>query len=251
MVLNHKLLRISSRDRDNKDNSSTNDFSITLNNIESIHNLKSVIVKHITFTNAFYNINSKNNTFTYKIAGVPTSVSIAVGNYNSSSLITALDTALAAVGSGTTINTTTAKFTFTTTTNIEYLDISENPMAEILGIERGGGSGGDVASFTPSGVVSLEGLRNLYIRSSNLSFGNLVNSNQNINHDVISIVPITVPFGGIQQYISNHTEIDDIDSLSQSSGKNIQKLNIKLTDYDGDLLDLNGAHITLVLKVYY
>jgi hypothetical protein len=247
MSLQHRLLRISSRDRD-KTSDPTHDFTINLNNIDGVHNLKSVIVKHVSFENVFYNIDENNRTFTYNIASSPTSVQIPIGQYNSTTFMTALDLAATGVGLVTSLDALTSKFSFTSTTNIEFLAIASNPMAEVLGIEADSGS--DAGTYSATGVVSLQGIRNVYIRSSSLSFGNLVNSNEGVNHDCIAVVPITGAYGSIINYITQHDNIDDVDSDS-SSGKNIQKIGIKLTDYAGNLLDLHSHHITIVLKVYY
>lgn len=249
MTLKHKLLRISSRDRNNLANTTSSDFTITLDNIDSAHDLKSVVVKHISFTNTIYNITSKNNTLTYNIASSPTSVSIAVGQYTATQFKTALEAVASGIVLVMTLDPITYKYTLATTTAIEWLPIDNNPMAEILGISTGSGS--DVTSHVCASTVNLSGIQNLFVRCSNLSFTNLVSSRANINSDVLAIIPITSEFGFNEQYISSHSEIDDVDSLSLHSGKNIQKMNIKLTDDDGDIVDMNGSDIILVLKVYY
>jgi hypothetical protein len=223
---------------------------ITLNNIDSAHDLKSVIVKHISFTNTVYNVTSKNNTLTVKIdATTYSSVTITPGQYNSTQFKTALEAAATEFDLVMTLDSLTYKYTLATTTPVEWLTIDENPMAQVLGISVG--SGALTTSHTCASVLNLSGIQNLFVRCSNLSFTNLVSSRTNVNSDVLCIVPITSAFGANEQYISSHSEIDDVDSLSTHSGKNIQKMGIKLTDDDGDVVDLNGSDITMILKVYF
>ena len=55
MLNTHKLLRISSRDRDNLSDSTSN-FYVNVNNVKSLQTSKAVIVKQITLPNTMYNI---------------------------------------------------------------------------------------------------------------------------------------------------------------------------------------------------
>jgi len=252
-MIKHKLLQISSRDRDLAASASTSDFIVTLNNSEGLQACKSVVVKAITLPNVFYNISSLdgNDKFTYAIAGVPTTITIPEGQYTITTLLSALEASASAIGLNATFDGLNYKVSFTTTTAIEFLDLSQgNGMAEVLGIEINGGSGGDVLSFAATGIVSLEGVRNVYVESSILGESNLIRSN-NTTSSMLAVVPITVPFGATEHYISQHSEIDDVDAVSKRYGKNIQKIDIKLRDHDGHVLSLAGHHVTLIIKIYY
>lgn len=252
-MLQHKLFQVSSRDRDLKTSSSTSDFVIQFNNAEHLQMIKSVVVKQVSFPNVFYNISSLdgNNTFTYAIAGAPTSVTIPEGQYTVTTFIAALDTAAAAIGLTTTHNTLTNKLSFVTTTAIEWLDLEDgNAMAEVLGITAGGGSGIDTLTYSAPGLPSLEGVRNVYIESPQLGESNFLRSNGTLTN-ILCCVPVTVDHLGINHYSSPHSEIDDVESLSRRHGKNISQVNIRVLDHDGHVLNLQGHHITLILKVYY
>ena len=248
MTTRHKLLRISSRDRDNLSDS-TSDFFVNVNNIKHLQIARSVIVKQITLPNTMYNIDENNRTFTYNIASSPTSVQIAVGQYTTTTMITALQTAAAAVGLAIVQNAITQKLEFTNTTNIEYLDISGSPMAEVLGIEYGQGSGGDVASFNATGLPDLTGVKNVFVESRSLGEDNLIQTNAK-TQNIIAVVPITVAFGATEQYLSQHALIDDVDSDAHG-GHNKQKIDICLKDVSNNTIDLNGHHVEIILKVYY
>lgn len=244
----HKLLRISSRDRDNLSDN-TSQFYVNVNNVKPLQIARSVIVKQITLPHTMYNIDENNRSFTYNIASSPTTVQIAVGQYTTTTLITALQTAASAVGLAITQNATTQKLEFTNTTNIEYLDISENPMAEVLGIEYGQGSGSDVASFNATGLPDLTGVSNVFVESQALGEDNLIQTNSK-TQNIIAIVPLTVAWGSYEHYLTQHAEIDDNDSEAHG-GKNKGRIDITLKDDKGNVIDLNGHHVELILKLYY
>ena len=252
-MLQHKLLQISSRDRVIGLSNSTSDFTVNMNNIDGLQKVKSVVLKHATIPNVFYNISSLdgNNVFTYNIAGTPGSFTVPEGQYSVADFLVALDLAGVAIGLVSTFDTVTSKLSFTTTTNIEWLDLNDgNAMAEVLGIKYGTGSGADVGSYAAQGMVGLEGVRNVYIESVQLGEANLLRSN-NTTTSTLAVVPITVPFLGIEHYTSQHADIDDVDSVSRRYGKNIQSVSIKLLDHDGHVLDLQGHHFSMVVKIYF
>ena len=248
MALRHKLLRISSRDRDVKTDA-TSSFFVSLNNIKELQTTRSVIVKQVSIPNTMYNITDDNRTFTYNIATVSSSFATAAGQYNTTQLITALQTAGLALGLAITQNPITSKLSFATTTNIEYLDLTENSMAEVLGIEYGTGSGVDVGTYSATGLLDLGGIKNIYIESRELGEENLIRSNgKTIN--IIAVVPLTVAYGATEQYLSQHSSIDDVDNRTHG-GRNHQRINIVLKDSADNIIDLNGHHVEMVLKVYY
>lgn len=248
MLNTHKLLRISSRDRDNLSDSTSN-FYVNVNNVKSLQTSKAVIVKQITLPNTMYNIDENNRSFTYSIGLSPTTIQIDVGQYNIDSLIIALQSAGINIGLEITQNERSKKLQFTTTTPIQYLDISFNPMAEVLGIDFGKGTDSDVNSFDATALPNLAGIKNVFIESQALGEDNLIQSNSKIKN-IIAIIPITTIFGGYEQYLTPHAEIDDNDNKAHG-GHNKQTIDITLRDSRNNIIDLNGHHIEIVLKIYY
>lgn len=247
MVLLHKLLKISSKDMDLAGSTSTSDFVVNLNTQEGIQGVKSAIVKQVSIMNTFYNINDSNNTLTYNIASSPSAISISNGQYNITTLISALETAATGIGLTITQNTITGILALATTTAVEWLPLSQgNAMAEVLGILEGSGS--DVTNYIPKGLPNLSGIDNVFIQSKTLGENNLIGTNEG---SILAVIPITTAFGVVTHYVSNHAEIDDIDSSSIQHGKNSQKIDIKLLDGRGNPIDLMGTHITIILKIYY
>lgn len=246
MSIHHKLLHISSKDKKTGTNS---DFTVNMSNHLYMTSVKSVVVKQISFPNVFYNVRDSNRSFTYKIATVPTTVQIPEGQYSISSFITALQTA---VGLGLTIvlDPITNKFDFTTTTAIEYIsDVTVNEMSEILGILVN--SAGDVLSYSSTGLPHLEGFRNILLTSRTIAANNLVSSDLKLNN-AIEVVPVDAGFGGQVHYLSQHSDIDDFDSLSSRHGVPMTEIDIKLVDQDsGEIVDLQNHDVDIILKMYY
>ena len=90
---------------------------------------KNIINTFITVSNAqipvsFYTITSINNTITYIDLGVTNSFSIPIGNYNSTSLISALLTGFGSIITSITINKLNGKLTFLFNTNTVLQAIS-------------------------------------------------------------------------------------------------------------------------------
>lgn len=247
-AIRHKLLHISSKD---KQQGTNEDFSLNLSNHYWLQSVKGVIVKQITVTNVFYNVDSTNYSFTYEIAGVPSTVTVAAGQYTITQLLSALDTAMVAdgvVGFSSSLNAITQRVDFSSTTAIEYL-YAGNDMAEILGITTGNGS--DVTSFSAQAAPKLDGVTNLAIASNTLGENNYLSSDQKIQ-DVIAIVPVTGPYGDVIHYQSQEAELDSWDALSFRQGKNISQIDVRVFDKDKNtLVDLTNHDIDILLKVYY
>ena len=244
----HKLLHISSRDKATGTNSN---FTVNLSRFFYLSAVKSVVLKQLTVENVFYNINASNNIFTYNIASSPSSVNLPSGQYTIAEFMSALQALLITdgiVGCAITQNSVTKKIEINSTTAFEML-FDTNIMANVLGIESDAGS--DTTTNFPTGLPALEGVRNIAI-GSNVIGENNFNSTDTAIQDIFAIIPVTESFGEIIQYVSQHSEIDDVDSSSRHLGKNITHIDIKLTNKDNNLeLDLQNHNVDILLKVYY
>lgn len=246
--MNHKLLHLHSLHKD-QSSESNSDFRVNFTNYDFMQHVKSVVVKQISFPHIFYNIDESNRTFTYKIASVPTSVQIPIGQYTVAELITALQGAAALVGLTIIQSSVTRKLSFTTTTDIQYLPIAENDMADVLGLTTG--TVGDVSNYTALGFTDLRGIKNVKVVSEALGTLNLITSESKLEN-VLAVIPITQEFAAMEYYVSTHTEIDDFDTISQKHGKNVQIIDIKLVDLETNrVIDLANHHVDIVLKIYY
>lgn len=246
----HKVLHISSKDRQT---GSPSNFTLNLSQNYWLQAVKSIVVKQVTIPHVFYNITTDNNVFTYQIGGVPSSVAVLPGQYNITALLDALSTLMVAagvVGWNGVVDATSNRIVFSSTTAIEYLSLSDgNDMATILGITQTNGS--DVTTFTAQAIPRLYGVRNIVISSSALGENNYLASDQKIQ-DVIAVIPVVEAFGDMIHYVSQHSEIDDYDTLSKRNGKNISQIDIRVIDADtNQTLDLTNHDVDIICKVYY
>lgn len=250
----HKLLRISSQDRADKNNS-TSDFNVTINNKVELQQIKKIVVKQVSIPNTAYNINAGNNTFSYSIGNfvLVNSVTVPVGQYTLDLLITALITAVGAhplspLVMTITQDSLTKKLAWTSDISIKWYNADDaSPLGEVMGITTS--TSVDSDTHTSAGLPALEGHNTLYVESTNLARENLIRTNGH-SSNVLCVVPITVEWGGIEHYLSPHAELDDIISTS-SAGNNKQDIDIKIVSRDGTVIDLNGHHVTVILKMYY
>lgn len=246
----HNLLRISSKDRDPALSRSPSDFTISFGNSPGVQSVKRVVVKQISIPNTVYNINPNNNQFQYKTATSITIVTVPVGQYSISQFKTAFESALSGVGMTIDLNNITKKYEFATTTPIEYLSLAEgNLMGDVLGIQTG--SGADVGTFSANGLPNLSGLNEVYIQSNKLADNSNMISSANQATPVIACVPLTSEFGGYTHYLSSHDILDEVQYASQRLGKNLQQIDIKIVDRDGNIVDLHGLEFEMVLKMFY
>jgi hypothetical protein len=248
------LLRISSLNKKPESDSNT-DFKSNFGNGDVVQVCNKIVVKSIDIPNVFYNLRddpySAKTSFTYKIAGVPTTITLPEGQYTDTQLIDALkaNTTLSALGFDVTISPITYKLTFTTTTAIQYLNLeSGNGMAPVLGILED--SVGDVLSYTATGLMDLSGVQEIYITSPELSDGSSLVTNGGQTFSVLAHIPMTVNFNEIEHWRAFETNLEEILYPSYDSGKSIRDVSIQVRDRHGDILDLHGLHITIILKAY-
>lgn len=256
-----KLLHINSKDRDSLLDTTSNSFSVTISNHTLVSNANSLSLKSVQFMNTFYNINANNNTFYFHVAVPATSanelsIQLPIGQYTLATLITAFNAAMLAdhtIITTLTENTLTRVLDWTSDTGIvirqtraELVRV-DNPMFEVLGIRGDGNT--LITAYTSPAVYDVSGLKSLYIHSKSLAGGSCVTS-RGSGHliSLLAIIPINVPFGGIQNY--NDREENDRHFYSNFTSNNLTFVDIELRDEDHNLVDLNGHDISLTCKIY-
>jgi hypothetical protein len=101
----------------------------------------------------------------------------------------------------------------------------------------------DVNEYTTK-YINLYPIKNFYLRSSSLSSGDTISMKQ--DNDIIKKIPVNVPYNGV--IINNAFIFNDYISVSK---KTISALDFKLTDAYGNVVDLQGSHIsfTIILSI--
>ena len=248
--LRSKLIRVNSKERDPLLSTSSSKFVIKYDaNDPTLSKIHSIALKSASIPNSEYNVTLANNSFTFSTGGVSSTIPLLIGNYTIATLITALVTSAQgiAVGMGITINTVTGKLEFTFTTPSRLLTDDEgNKLAITTGILKG--SLIDVPVFEVVGLPNLIGLENIYIACTELSGGDYFIDAALGQLNVFAHIPVSVPFGQIQQYLTADQMSDTIKFVAD---RNLDYLSIALYDDRGLVIDLQGLEWSMHLKIYY
>jgi hypothetical protein len=259
-----RIVRISNIHSINPDDTMTN-FTVNLNRMTETNNIVRVVFKSAEFPNNSYNIFTsgvfKNNVFNFRIA-LDTTYTYTVtqeGYYTTQQLIDLiLPSIQTAVDAFDPTNIVTMNVNLYSK-KIEYY-VSKNTVAlEFPGTLGFGGLnialGNTEDIFVVSGalpkqsakVPDLYGLTNVYIHSTTLAEGNVVDGDVE-NHDIIGNVPVKVEFGKMVYYDASDGELE---SINYESLRNYDNINITLRDLETNIIELNGGTTIVTLKVYY
>ena len=253
--MNHNLCKITSFNKVGA-NDTNDDFSVNFENHRSLHQIVKIIVKSVDIPNVFYNINSfgysldnlGNNTYRWiDNASITQTVVLPVGQYTIAEFITALNLLLPDHSYA--LDPVSKKMVGTAGATITYLDRSDgNLMATALGIKTS--SPAPELVHTAQNLPQLEGIESVYILSNTAGQSNLLSPNSN-TFPLLIHIPLTVPFGAIEHYVSPQDKLDSITYPNYSNGISFRKLDIKVVDKYGHRLDLAGHDINIILKIYH
>ena len=244
----NKLLRINSKER-NQSSISSSDFTVSYPNVQVLQKVVSVILKHCSFPNVFYNITDANNTFEYETStsGV-VSITVPPGYYS----LAALKTYMLPFLSGFVFNQNveTLKLTFSesvpTGSQIKIYVSATSILPTLLGFTA---TAGLATTLTAPNVPQLQGVSHVFVASRVLSKGNnFLDANKRQELPIFAMIPILVPYGSIQHYETNHEILDVVNFESEAD---LQNIDIKLFDGKGNALNFHGSEINIILKIYY
>jgi len=190
---------------------------------------------------SFYNCDDFNNKLSFIQNSITYNVLIPQGNYNVNTLITALKT-LMGVNFNIIYNSLDNTYTFTNTV-YEFSLLSSSSCFEMLGFKTGITITSVSKTLKSKLSINLFTIRNIYVSSNNFILNNLNNSTPN-NSSILCSVPIQSSSGSIITYSNIFNVYNEVHNVS-----NLTLLHIKLTDQDGDILDLNGCHFSLTLQL--
>jgi hypothetical protein len=226
-------------------NNKTSDCVFYLPNIDikKYKNIK-ISVNTAQIPYSFYNVNSTNDKLVYNFISIGISNTIYLNhqNYNVNSLKTEL---LSHLGNDFSITYSNSKnkFTFTHSTYDFEFEAFSNCF-ELLGFddETDNSSSGRVLESTNS--VNLFTIRNIYITSDNFILNN-INSYTPKQSNILCSIPISSMMNSIISYSNIHNIDSEINHVN-----NLSHLHIKLTDQDGDIIELNKCHWSMTLILY-
>ena len=232
-------------------NNSSSDCNFTLPNIE----VQDGYYIHLSIINcvipySFYNIDKTNNGLFYQeiqvdangnqTGTINTTLYFNSGNYNAIQLATYLTQNLPRTT--VTYNTINGKYTFVNTTYNFIIRAQFCTCLNILGC-----STNDLYNTSVLKSLTCYSPANLSPRqcicvSSNLTTGN-INNQLDGNRSIICSIPIlSTPYSIINYTSSNNSKFNLYSSF-------FNFINLKLTDQNGVLIDLNNQHWTIILQL--
>lgn len=258
-----RLLRISNIHSVNTTDTIT-DFTVNLNRMTETNNIIRAVVKSVSFPNNAYNIYTsgpqKNNVFNYDLSGVgPYSITIEQsGFYTTQQLINIIRPQIQAdVDIIDPTNILTMEIG-DYSKKIQYSLTKVTAQLVIPGIQGDGGLN-SILGITSNVIVNqlgvtvsqqvpnLYGLTNVYLHSTTIGEGNLVDGDVE-NHDIVSEIPINAGYGQMVYYESQDDELDAVNYLSF---RNYDNIKLTLRDLRDNIIELNGGDFVVVLKIYY
>ena len=252
MITDCKIVSLNSEDGIKENGTFLSKMKFDLPNLINPNN--NVIYRQISLLNAqlpfsFYNVNYIYNKLVLTIGVSVYTITIPVGNYNSTNLFSTLTAAILAATTQTinfTISNITGYITMTSTANFSISAAST--MNKILGfLENTTYSStlvGSTYTLTSPFPLNLLGTKKLQIRSTQLSMNNYSSNNGGLNTLLITIPVNASPFGMI-----DYTSVSN--SLISFSNSNLDELDIQISDAeDNNLINFNNQHWTLTFAIY-
>lgn len=226
-----------------------------------LQNVAQISVLEVILPTSYYVFNSGNNTFQLTIAGNTYTVTIPVGNYDTSTLPSALATALGSAYGAVTWTVTYSTLlnklvvsnsgptAFDLTFGSGTTDIGATNPRLWLGYNGGINSfNGTVAGGTAPNVVNLSGWNFVYVNSSKI--GNIIDAyvadgriyNGNIQ-PIMARATVNANTNAVSFYVDPSPEkMWNLEDLY-----NLQEIDIYITTPQGQLIDFNG--LTFAVKI--
>jgi hypothetical protein len=247
-----KLVTISSDDKDS-DSVSNSNFWISLKENYYTQNISRILIKEATVPNCFYNLSNgvgngkQNNTLGYFDGPVQQSFEIKQGQYNIDQFITALISGFLSNGTTVTIvqDELTQKLIFTFDNLITIF--ADSSMASVLGIT----SNLRCLPATPTYSYyppDLSGINAVNIHSSILAESNGIDGNSGLINLLERVSLHDIPYGSFGYKQNNDS---DLAMVSYAQPKNLQRIDIRLRDTQGNILDIGTKKMSIVIKVYF
>ena len=196
---------------------------------------------------SFYNIDTFNNVFNYRVASVNYSITVPPGSYNYNSLISQLTT-LFAVNSHTftfTLNRNSNILTMTLTSPFTWNSIDASSIYYILGFDSNTSYTIVANTITFPNLFNLIGIKNLKVSSSKISLDSYDSKNTSTTN-LLSTISVSVPNFNLIIY-------SNLDSLYSHCRSNyISTIDIQIKDDLDNFVNFNRVawNITLNLILY-
>jgi hypothetical protein len=246
-----KLITISSDDKD-ADSNSNSDFYVSLKERFYTQQIQRIMIKEATVPNCFYNLsdgvnNGKENNVLNFFIIAPISFIITPGQYNIDQFITALIAGFLSVGIVVLITqddlTQKLIFTFTNDTVLE----AKSSIAPVLGLTS------DVLCLanvptSPQFPPDLSGINAVNIHSTSLGEAHGIDANTGLISLVERVSLHDIPYGSFGYKQNNDSELA---TIFYEQPRNLNRIDIRLRDTQGKILNIGTKKMSLVIKVYF
>lgn len=196
-----------------------------------------IIQRQITLSNAqlpvsFYIVNYTNNVFIIKnnTSGISYTITIPIGNYNSTnfiSIVTSLILSVASITMTISIDSTTGRLSFSSSVNFSFMSsLSTCTANQLFGFSNSSNLVSSLSGTykaTAPYPLNLLGIKQLQVKSSYISATNF-SSNSNGQDCLLATIPVNVGAWGMITFDS-------------STGNNITFSNVTLDDFDIQIVD--------------
>jgi hypothetical protein len=247
-----KLITISSDDKD-ADSNSNSDFYVSLKEKFYTQQIQRIMIKEATVPNCFYNLSDgvnngkQNNVLNYFDINNPLTFTIAPAQYNIDQYITALIAGFLSNGVIVLITqddlTQKLVFTFTNDTTLD----AKSLMAPVIGMTN---------SFTclagvptsPQFPPDLSGINAVNIHSTAIGEAHGIDANTGLISLVERVSLHDIPFGSFGYKQNNDS---DLATIYFEQPRNLNRIDIRLRDTQGKILNIGTKKMSLVVKVYF
>ena len=240
IIMNTTIFNIDSRYRNSTSFPTSTNFEYDLASVGNFNmkNVTQLKLSSIELPNTSYVFSSAKGNITFKVDSV--TYTITAGNYNTTDLNTEL-TNLSISGVTFTIDSNSGKYTITTSSS-KVFDFSNTTDYGTLGNFLGFTSD----TYTIDGTQEAENIPNVIGENSYFlkinDYGNITNNGKNYMMKVIVTSPLfEASFDSRQRYVTKTYQF--------SQPTNLTKLEIRLDDYLGNIVDLNGLNFSFTLEV--
>lgn len=243
MSIASTFLIINSKNR-TVDSKSSSDFQYYIGQPIEV---QSIVLKSASIPNTAYNITVKNNVMQVNINGTLRTITLTPGQYNVNQIISILEQEFLVYGSvlNITQNPYTSRLIFTSDVVIQFIP-NTNSLSTTLGWVY------DSTVFPGLSVTftyppKLQGLLNFYILSKTLGIGSNGRFAQGLQDAYLASVPNLAPWSSNNLY---EPQLIETSMNSYRTSINSQFIDIAIVDANLEPVDLNGADIELIFKLY-
>jgi len=241
-ILDTLQLYLNSNSADIYNNNSNCDVEFQLPLIEANSQCYiNISVQNVSIPHSFYNCNSSNNILRYNLNELPSEIQTIVipgGNYNVNTFKSYLSSVM--TGFTLTYNSTTNKYNFYHNSS-DFTILSSSTCLALLGFKNNISLSSSSRNLNSTICCDFTTTKSILLCSSFPSSN--ISKSINSDNNVISSFPVDVlPFGLLTYSNHNNYRFNTYANILSS-------ISLRLTDQNGDLLDLNGCDWSITLQL--